>query len=349
MATTVFRVNPDTPEPGPIARAAAVLRRGGLVAFPTETVYGLGANALDAAAVARIFEAKGRPPNNPVIVHVAEPADALQVCAAWPESAARLAARFWPGPLTLVLPRKPQVPEAVTAGGPTVGVRLPAHPVARALIAAAGVPVAAPSANRSNRLSPTTAQHVLQDLEGRIDMILDAGPAPGGLESTVLDLASTPPRLLRPGLVPPGEIEAIIGPIDRPQAPGPPPAALPSPGMLPRHYAPRAPLECTTDSGQRRAEELAAGGVRVGWLTFAPLPDPLPAGVTVLQLSPDPTAVAAQLYAALHQLDDAAVERIVVELPPDAEEWLAVRDRLRRASHPPAGHAGAEKVPGTDA
>src|SRR5437660_12869477 len=177
-------------EPAAIAEAAAVLRRGGLVAFPTETVYGLGGNALDPAAVARIFAAKGRPATNPVIVHVADAAGVPLVAAAWPDPAARLAARFWPGPLTLVLPRRPEVPDVVTAAGPTVAVRVPAHPVARALLRAAGVPVAAPSANRSSELSPTTAEHVLRGLGGRIDLILDAGPCPGGIESTVLDLTS---------------------------------------------------------------------------------------------------------------------------------------------------------------
>src|SRR5262249_17999279 len=158
--------------------------------FPTETVYGLGGNALDRAAVERIFEAKGRPATNPVIVHIAEVADVHALVADWPEEADRLAARFWPGPRTLVLPRGPPIPDGVTAGGPTVAVRLPAHPVARELIAAAGVPLAAPSANRSSRLSPTLAEHVLRDLDGRIDLILDGGPTTGGIESTVLDLTS---------------------------------------------------------------------------------------------------------------------------------------------------------------
>jgi L-threonylcarbamoyladenylate synthase len=313
-----------------ISRAAAVLRGGGLVAFPTETVYGLGANALDAAAVARIFAAKGRPSNNPLIVHVADAADVARVAASWPDAAARLAERFWPGPLTLVLPKRPDLPDAVTAGGVTVAVRVPAHPVARALIRAAGVPVAAPSANRSGYISPTQAEHVLRGLNGRIDMVLDAGPVPGGIESTVLDLTADPPRLLRPGLVSPAEIEAVIGPIVRPVAKEPPAeGALPSPGMLARHYAPRTPLELAEDGGEARVEELRRAGLRVGWLTSAEREVP---GVVVAALPDDPEGYAAGLYAALHALDGAGLDRIVAASLPESEEWLAVRDRLRRAA-----------------
>lgn len=329
METVVLAVNPTDPEPDVIARAAAVLRAGGLVAFPTETVYGLGANALDADAVRRIFAAKDRPANNPLIVHVPDAAAARAVTAAWPESAERLAERFWPGPLTLVLPRRSEVPDAVTAGGATVAVRVPAHPVARALLGAAGVPVAAPSANRSTQLSPTQAEHVVAGLGGRIEMVLDGGPCPGGLESTVLDLASSPPRILRPGLVTSAEIEKLIGPVMRPMGPLTEKAPMPSPGMMLRHYAPRAVLECVAD-GRQRVDELQRQGVRVGWLTFGAA-----AGMDVVQMSRDPAEYAARLYAVLHELDAAGVERIVVDLPPDEEEWLAVRDRLRRASaHP---------------
>jgi L-threonylcarbamoyladenylate synthase len=310
--------------------AAEVLRAGGLVAFPTETVYGLGANALDAGAVRRIFEAKGRPANNPVIVHVAEAEQARQVAATWPESAARLAERFWPGPLTLVLPRRPEVPDAVTAGGPTVAVRVPAHPVALGLLRAAGLPVAAPSANRSSRLSPTLAEHVLRDLDGRIELLLDGGPAPGGLESTVLDL-SGPPRLLRPGLVEPAALEAVIGPIERlggGAAEGD--AALPSPGMLVRHYAPRTPLEAVEGDGLARVAQLHAAGLRVA-LVSREAAD-VPAGVVVARLPADPAGYAAGLYTALHELDGRGLDRVVVALPPAGEEWLAARDRLRRAA-----------------
>jgi L-threonylcarbamoyladenylate synthase len=329
VTTEILRVDPSHPEPGPLARAAEVLRRGGLVAFPTETVYGLGANALDADAVSRIFAAKGRPANNPVIVHVENAAQAQGIAASWPEAAARLAQRFWPGPLTLVLPKSPRVPDVVTAGGPTVAVRVPAHPVALALLRTSGLPVAAPSANRSTQLSPTTAEHVLHGLEGRIDLLLDGGPTTGGLESTVLDLTATPPRLLRPGLVAPAEIEALLGPVVRPSPPaerGP----LPSPGMLPLHYAPRTPLECVEGSERERVEERLAAGLRVGWLTFAPTPER--PGLRVVVMPKEPAAYASSLYATLHTLDALGLDRIIVDLPPDREEWLAVRDRLRRAS-----------------
>lgn len=332
MRTEVLTLDAGHPDAGAIARAAAVLRAGGLVAFPTETVYGLGASALDAAAVARVFAAKGRPANNPLIVHVADTADAVRVAAAWPESAAKLAERYWPGPLTLVLPKRPEVPDAVTAGGPTVAVRVPAHPVALALIRAAGVPVAAPSANRSGYLSPTRAEHVLRGLDGRVEMVLDAGPVPGGIESTVLDLTSDPPRLLRPGLVTPAQIESVIGPIA-----GTPTAGegvgrpLPSPGMLSRHYAPWAPLELAEDDDRARVEELRRAGLRVGWLTFD-RPEADRPGVTAVVMPRDAEEYAARLYAALHLLDGAGVDRIIVAQPPDAPEWLAVHDRLRRAA-----------------
>jgi L-threonylcarbamoyladenylate synthase len=330
MHTEVLPTDAAHPDAAAVARAAAVLRRGGLVAFPTETVYGLGASALDAAAVARVFAAKGRPSNNPLIVHLADPADAARVCATWPDAAARLAERFWPGPLTLVLPKRPDLPDAVTAGGPTVAVRVPAHAVARALIAAAGVPVAAPSANRSGYLSPTRAEHVLAGLDGRIDLVLDAGPVPGGIESTVLDLTGDPPRLLRPGLVSPAEIEAVVGPIVRPATKEAPAAGvLPSPGMLSRHYAPRTPLELAADDGGARVEELRRAGLRVGWLTFGAREV---AGVTVVAMPDDPDGYAARLYAALHALDGEGLDRIIVARPPEGDEWLAVRDRLRRAA-----------------
>jgi L-threonylcarbamoyladenylate synthase len=334
-ATEVLQVDARNPNASAIVRAAAVLRAGGLVAFPTETVYGLGANALDAAAVVRIFEAKGRPANNPLIVHVAEAARARELVAEWPDAAALLARRFWPGPLTLVLPRGRAVPEIVAAGGPTVAVRMPAHPVARGLIEAAGLPIAAPSANRSSGVSPTRAEHVLRDLGGRIDLILDGGPTPGGLESTVLDLTTVPPRLLRPGLVTPGEIEAIIGPIrvssEKTTESRMP---MPSPGMLARHYAPRALLECAADDGWERVEALLRSGVSVGWLTFDLAPDQVRPGLFTTVMPRDAVAYASQLYAVLHRLDDAGAERIVVILPPDTEEWLAVRDRLGRAAAP---------------
>lgn len=330
--TAVLPTDPQAPDPVAIAKAAAVLRSGGLVAFPTETVYGLGANALDAAAVARIFKAKGRPPSNPLIVHIAEAGRVSEVAADWPEIAGRLAERFWPGPLTLVLPKRRELPDVVTAGGPTVAVRVPAHPVAQTLLRAAALPVAAPSANRSTELSPTTAAHVLRGLAGRIDLVLDGGPTSGGIESTVLDVTTDPPRLLRPGLVTRSEIEAIVGPIVQPEEPVRSSAEMPqrSPGQMPRHYAPRASLELAEGDGRARVEELAATGRRVGWVTWSGVPAVL--GVERVELPSEPIAYAASLYAALHDLDMAGLDRIVVARPAEGDEWLAVRDRLRRAA-----------------
>ena len=261
MKTRVIQVDPAQPSPEALADAAAVLARGGLVAFATETVYGLGAVATDPLAVARIFEAKGRPSFNPLIVHVDGVGQARPLVSSWPEIADRLAARFWPGPLTLVLPRSTSIPQVVTGGRETVALRVPAVPVARALIASAGQPLAAPSANRSNRLSPTRAEHVLADLDGRIELILDSGPTSLGLESTVLDLTSSPLRILRPGPIGPEEIEECLGGLeqvettrqDMARIPG---RGLPSPGMLPVHY-------CASDPVRPRR---GGRGVRwIGW------------------------------------------------------------------------------------
>ena len=331
--TLTLRINPDKPEPEIIARAAAILRDGGLVAFPTETVYGLGANALDATAVARIFTAKGRPANNPLIVHIAESSSVRGIAADWPEVASRLAKRFWPGPLTLVLPRGSGVPAIVTAGGPTVAVRQPAHPVARALILATNLPLAAPSANRSTRLSPTRAEHVARDLDWKIDLILDAGPTRGGLESTVLDVTRTPPRLLRPGPITPSEIAAVIGPIEVGSSElSSPDTPLLSPGMMPRHYSPRAPLVMADDGGSGQVMTQLQAGQKVGWLTLQDQTNQSHASLVRVVMPADPAGYAAHLYASLHALDDAGVDLIVVAMPPDREEWLAIRDRLRRAA-----------------
>jgi L-threonylcarbamoyladenylate synthase len=331
MPTEILRIHRDKPEGKILARAAQVLRDGGLVAFPTETVYGLGANALDGKAVARIFAAKGRPATNPLIVHVTSAAEAGLVARAFPDVAERLAERFWPGPLTLILPKRAEVPKGVTAGLDTVAVRVPDHPVAKSLLERTQLPLAAPSANRSSHLSPTTAEHVLRGLKDRIDLLLDAGPTPGGLESTVLDVTCTPPRLLRPGLVSPAEIEAIIGPIARPAAAGAAGSAMPSPGMLSRHYAPRATLECIDGDAVARVESWLGKGETVGWLTFTE-PVEIPTGLTVEVMPRDPAVYASRLYAVLHALDDAGVTRIVVEAPPSTDAWLAVRDRLQRAA-----------------
>lgn len=328
----LVRVDPARPDQAIITRAAEILRGGGLVAFPTETVYGLGASALDADAVDRIFEAKGRPSYNPLIVHIADAALADQVAREWPDAARKLARAFWPGPVTLVVPKRPNVPANVTAGLDTVGVRVPEHPVAHALLAAAGIPIAAPSANRSTEVSPTTGWHVEQSLGQAVDLVLDAGSTRVGIESTVIDVTVDPPVILRPGMISAADVARVVGRVlEGVDAPGDAHEPRKSPGTLDRHYAPRAAL-VLADTEQ--AAELAHGalrdGRRVGVLWFSPdvgAPD----GYTIC-LPPDPVGYAARLYAALHELDDDAVELIVVEEPPHRPEWRAVLDRLERAA-----------------
>lgn len=319
-----------------------MIKAGGLVAFPTETVYGLGADALNPQAVAGIFTAKGRPAQNPLIVHIADMAEIASVAAEWPPLAAKLASKFWPGPLTLVVRKHPQVPDIATARGSTVAVRMPAHPVALALIRASQTPIAAPSANVSTQISATRAEHVLRGLGDRVDLLLDGGQTAGGLESTVLDVTVVPPRLLRPGLVTPAEIEAEIGPIagvERPAAglstsgEQEPTGPLRSPGMLARHYAPRVPLECLPQGAdQARVEQLRQERRRIGWLSLGAANVDAACGALTIEMPVQPEAYAAQLYAALHAFEAAQVERIVVTLPPEGDAWLAIHDRLRRAS-----------------
>ena len=333
-------VDPQRPDPAVMARAGAVIRRGGLVAFPTETVYGLGANALDAAAVAGIFRAKGRPAHDPIIVHVADAGALPALVTAVPEVARRLTAAFWPGALTLVLPRTDRVPDVVTAGGPTVAVRCPDHSLAQALIRAAGTPIAAPSANRFSHTSPTTAQHVWDDLAGRIDMLLDGGPTPIGVESTVLDLSGPTPTLLRPGGVSLEELRAVVGTVATRRAEAPP-AHLPSPGMLDRHYAPRATLHLYAGDPhvrlvamQRAVAEALAAGRRVGVMAADEFADAFPAEVVVASLGALATAevMAQRLYAAMRALDAQGVELIFAHEVPASGLGLAINDRLRRAA-----------------
>ncbi|HZP24955.1 MAG TPA: L-threonylcarbamoyladenylate synthase [Terriglobales bacterium] len=309
------------PSPQEIQRAAALLRAGKLVAFPTETVYGLGANALDEAAVARIFEAKGRPTTSPIIVHVNGVAMARALVIEWPHTAELLARRFWPGPLTLVLKKQPAIPSLVTAGLETVGVRMPAHPVAQALLEAAQLPIAAPSANRFTQLSPTTAQHVREALGDRVDYILDGGPCSVGIESTVLSVAGRVPMLLRPGGISRQQIEAVIGPVA--QLNEAPAAAHPAPGLHPRHYSPRTRLLLV------RNGELP----RTGTGAYLELKHP-PIGAVreLVQMAADAAAYAERLYSTLHRLDALGYDWIAVDTPPDTPEWEAVRDRLRRAA-----------------
>lgn len=314
---------PDDPA---LEEAATLLRAGRLVAFPTETVYGLGADGLNPEAVARIYAAKGRPANNPVILHVAGEAEARVLVREWPEAAARLAARFWPGPLTLVLEAGPAVPAIVRAGGPSVALRCPAHPVALALVRRTGRPLAAPSANRSTHLSPTTAVHVVASLGAAVDLVLDAGPTRAGIESTILDLRTRPFTILRPGPLAPSRLEACSGPVAVWRGAVPEGDEQAAPGMAARHYAPKARLELVAPG-----TGLAAGRLRTAYVSLGPLP-PLPEGVRGFMLPADPAAAGAGLYALLHDLDDAGFQRICVELPPPGEAWLAVRDRLQRAS-----------------
>lgn len=307
-----------------IAEAAEIIRQGGVVAFPTETVYGLGADALNAAAVAKLFALKGRPSHDPVIAHVAEPGQLHSLVSSVPSAAETLTARFWPGPLTLVLPKLPIVPDIVTAGLPSVAVRCPAHDVARRLIRAARVPIAAPSANRFGKISPTTAAHVAASFGDRTPLTLDAGPCQVGVESTVVSLVESQPRLLRPGGVTREELESVIGPVVVASAADAQPV---SPGMLPEHYAPTTPLIIAT-------EPIAPNTGRVGLLCLEPTANASDfAAVEVLSASGDLREAAANLYAALRRLDALQLDRIIAQPLPIHGLGHAIMDRLRRATH----------------
>jgi L-threonylcarbamoyladenylate synthase len=290
-----------------IGRAAALIRAGELVAFPTETVYGLGANALDPSAIEKIYEAKGRPPSSPLIVHVSSIEMAQELVREWPERAEKLARIFWPGPLTLVLPKKTHVSDRLTAGLDTVGIRMPANPIAQELIRESGVPIAAPSANMFGELSPTTARHVRDALGARVAMVLDGGRTTVGIESTVLSLVGPSAVLLRPGMVTQQEIEVVIGPLQALRAK--PTDAHPSPGLHARHYSPKTPL-ILVEPGQ-----LPSTGHGV-----------------CLQMPADPPAYAAVLYERLHEADAQGWDWIAIEQPPSDPEWAAIRDRLERAA-----------------
>jgi L-threonylcarbamoyladenylate synthase len=303
-----------------VEAAAKLIRAGELVAFPTETVYGVGANALDAAAVDRIYEAKGRPRTSPLIVHVASIAMAQELVREWPDRASLLAERFWPGPLTLVLPKSDRVPGRVTAGLDTVGIRMPDHSVALDLIREAGVPIAAPSANRFSELSPTTAAHVRDALGSSVAMVLDAGPTQVGIESTVLSLAGPEAVLLRPGMISQAQIEEVIGPVQV-FAASAPEEAHPSPGMHRKHYSPRTALVIVSDGA------LPEGRVAYLWITT---PASAAGGC---QMPADPKAYAARLYQVLHELDSQGFDCIAIERPPTGMMWTGILDRLERASH----------------
>lgn len=339
--TVVLAVDAQRPDAGTIAKAAACLRGGGLVAFPTETVYGLGVHALDPSAVRKLFEAKARPAHDPLIVHVPSLADARELVMGLPPEAEALAAGFWPGPLTIVLLKSRLVPDEVTAGLPSVAIRVPSHPVAQALLRASRVPIAAPSANLFSRPSPTRAAHVVADLDGRIDMVLDGGPTRVGVESTVVDLTGPLPSVLRPGGVSLESLAAVLGTTPMTGAAVDTGGPMPSPGLLERHYSPRAPM--TVFEGEpgdviaalRTAAAAAErAGSRVGLLLMDG--DPVHASKgEARSLGPlaDPDTVAANLYAALRELDAAGVDVILVHGVADTRGiGAALRDRLRRAA-----------------
>ena len=302
-----------------IARAAAVIKSGGVVVFPTETVYGLGGNALDPKAIARIYEIKRRPATSPLIVHVSSVHMAKQLVTHWPPDADLLAARFWPGPLTLVLPKSDAVPFALTAGLATVGLRMPDHPVALALIEQSGLPIAAPSANLFMGLSPTTAAHVAKSLGDRIDFILDAGPCQIGIESTVLSLAENQPTLLRPGMISRAQIEAIIGPVVLPESIG---TMHPAPGLHERHYAPLTPLYLIEHSC-----DIPKSGCGVYLYLSEPLEE-----IHSIRMPNAAASYAELLYSTLHRCDESGFDWIAIETPPPSPDWAGIHDRLRRAS-----------------
>lgn len=308
-----------------IAEAAAVLRAGGLVAMPTETVYGLGARALDPEAVVRVYAAKQRPATSPLIAHVESIEQARSLLLEWPDSAQRLAEAFWPGPMTIVLPKAAHVPDALSGGGPRLGVRLPAHPVALALIKALGEPIAAPSANRFMQLSPTRAEHVERGLGDAVDLIIDGGDCAYGIESSVVRLERDGATLLRPGAIPAALIERVLGtvlhlPAAADTQPG---AAQDSPGLHLRHYAPRTPL-LLWQPGQT----LPPG--RGGLLALS---EHQANTAQRIDMPSDAAGYAQRLYAELHSLDNAGLDWIAVEAPPSDAAWTAVHDRLRRATH----------------
>jgi L-threonylcarbamoyladenylate synthase len=304
-------VKPLLPTDENLQAAAEALRNGEMVVVPTETVYGLAVDATNIAAVRRVFVAKGRPAENPLIVHIAERSDLGRLASRIPDFAVRLMDRFWPGPLSIVLIKKPIVPDEVTAGLDTVAVRIPASDVMRRLIRIAGTPLAAPSANQFMALSPTRAEHVSESIAAHTAMVIDGGPCSVGIESTVVDCTGQKPVLLRLGRISAQEIEAVAGPLGVRDE-----SIRRSPGMYLRHYAPRTPLELV----DRLAESQA--GLKFG----------KPMGAHQIQMPSDPDVYAAALYSSLFELDAHGLERIFVELPPEAREWAAVRDRLNKAA-----------------
>ena len=337
MNTRYFTITDPARESAAVEQAADILRRGGLLAIPTETVYGLGADGLNADAVRHIFEAKGRPQDNPLILHIPDASWLARYCKDVPETAYRLAGRFWPGPLTMILPKADCVPLVTTGGLDTVGVRCPDHPVTRAIIAAADTPVAAPSGNTSGRPSPTCARHMMEDMMGKIDGIVDGGPCAVGVESTIIDLTVQPPRLLRPGGLPLEALEAVLGEVAVDKAvrqklsDG---EKAKAPGMKYRHYAPRAAVTVVTGAPRRSAAYIAAhlpaGAGVICFKEYAPLF----AGHIVHRLGPagDKLAQAQRVFDALREFDHEAVTEIYAQCPDTAGLGLAVANRLKKAA-----------------
>jgi L-threonylcarbamoyladenylate synthase len=317
-----------------ITRAADLLRQGRLVAFPTETVYGLGADAANADAVAGIFKAKGRPADHPLIVHIANIDGLYDWAGSVPEAALKLADRFWPGPLAMILNKKTEVPLAVTGGQQTVGLRMPDHPVALALLKSFGGGVAAPSANRFCRISPTQASHVSEELGDAVDMILDGGACRVGVESTIIDLSGGKPRLLRPGHITRQQIEAVLQTeLLMPSAPAKETREeVRAPGMMAVHYAPTTPaMRCTAELLPNKIKQLIAEGKKIGLLSYR-LDIAETAQIHVLRLPEQAADYAQSLYAALRELDNLKLDIILIEQPPQTEAWRAINDRLGKAA-----------------
>jgi L-threonylcarbamoyladenylate synthase len=318
-----------------LKRAAELLRAGEVVALPTETVYGLAANAFDEKAVAKIFQIKGRPANNPVIVHVASVEMGKRCVNDWPGSADRLAKAFWPGPLTLVLPRANEIPDVVAAGGATVGVRWPSHPLIQAVIRQCDFPLAAPSANLSSRISPTNAEHVRKQLGGKIPLIVDGGQSQVGIESTVLDLSVNPPQVLRPGMIHAESLAAVIGEVRSAKCEVRSEDVIRSPGQLRKHYAPKARLLVLNwhDDSDLRSQLSTLTPHPSSCFVIAHTHIPSAENFARVSVIPhDAEAFARAIYAELHRCDEAGAEWIVVEAPPELPDWSGIADRLKRAA-----------------
>jgi L-threonylcarbamoyladenylate synthase len=324
---------PITADDAALDQAADLLRQGRLVAFPTETVYGLGADASNAEAVGRIFAAKGRPADHPLIVHIADAGCLTDWAESVPDAARRLAERFWPGPLAIILKKKPNVPDAVTGGQPTVGLRVPSHSVALRLLRKFGGGIAAPSANRFCRISPTTARHVEEELGDSVDMILDGGPCEVGVESTIIDLSGARPRLLRPGRITQVQIEEVLG-VRLSLAVKTESLDIRAPGLMAVHYAPSTPaVLCDNEDLSETLSTLITQSRRVGLIAYRRSNPPL--GLAhILPMPTEAHEYAQALYAALREMDNLRLDMIVVEQPPEGESWQAVNDRLRKATVP---------------